>query len=143
MVVLIALLKLLGAVSLCKVFPQLITCFGIYILYRICWPITADQPAAAAHATENLNVAFELVQVRTRHDLQPMHRNGIAPQGTREAVGIEIRQTIDLCRSEKGQEMRKNAEEFKVKFAKAWDDDGPARREMRKFLAKYNLISYS
>ena len=69
-----------------------------------------------------------------------MHRNGLAPQGTREAVGIEMRQTIDLCRSEKGQEMRKNAEEFKVKFAKAWDDDGPARWEMRNFLAKYKLL---
>ena len=94
---------------------------------------------AAAHTSENLSVAFELVQVRTRHDLQPMHRNGLAPQGTREAVGIEIRQTIDLCRGDKGQEMRKTAEEFKVKFAKAWDDDGPARREMHDFLAKHKI----
>ena len=135
------LLNLLGAVSLCRVFLQSITCFDIYLFCRICWPFGADQPAAAAHITENLNVAFELVQVRTRHILQPMHRNGLAPQGTREAVGIEIRQTIDLCRGEKGQEIRKNAEEFKVRFAKAWDDDGPARREMHDFLAKYELLN--
>lgn len=103
----------------------------------ICWPFNADQPAAAAHLTENLNVAFELVQVRTGDGLKPMHRSGLAPKGTREAVGIEIRQTIDSCRSEKGQELRRNAEQFKVKFAKAWEDDGSARREMRQFLRKY------
>jgi hypothetical protein len=66
-----------------------------------------------------------------------MHRNGLTPAGTREAVGIEVRQTIDLCRSEKGQEVRKNAEKLKVEFAKAWDEDGPARQEIRKFLRKY------
>jgi hypothetical protein len=104
---------------------------------RICWPFGADQPAAAAHVTENLNVAFELFQVRTGDGLKPLHRNGLTPQGTREAVGIEIRQTIDLCRSEEGQEMRSNAERFKAKFATAWEEDGTARQEIRNFLDKY------
>ena len=105
--------------------------------FRICWPFSADQPAAAAHITENLKVAFELFQVRTGDNgLKPMHRNGLSStaEGTREAVGIEIRQTIDLCRSEKGQEMRSCAEKFRVKFAKAWEEDGIARQEIRKFL---------
>ena len=106
---------------------------------RICWPITADQPAAAAHLTENLNVAFELYQVRTGDGLKPLARNGFAAEGTREAVGAEIRQTIDLCRSEKGQEMRRNAEQLKLKFAKAWEDDGTARQEIRKVLQKYAM----
>ena len=48
-----------------------------------------------------------------------------------------MRQTIDLCRGEKGQEMRNNAEQYKVKIAKAWEKDGTARREIRKFLHKY------
>jgi hypothetical protein len=104
---------------------------------RICWPITADQPAAAAHLTENLNVAFELYQVRTGDGLKPLARNGLAAEGTRKAVGIEIRQTIDLCRSGKGQLMRSNAEQLKVKFAKAWEEDGTARQEIRKVLHKY------
>ena len=70
MVVLIVLLNLLGAVSLCKAFfLQIITFFGIYLYCSIRWPFTGvDQPAAAAHSTMNLNVAFELVQVRTGHD---------------------------------------------------------------------------
>jgi len=104
----------------------------------ICWPITADQPAAAAHLTENLNVAFELYQVRTGDGLKPLARNGLAAEGTREAVGIEIRQTIDLCRGEKGQVKRSNAEQLKVKFGKAWEDDGTARQEIRKVLQKYH-----
>ena len=98
----------------------------------------ADQLAAAAHVTENLHAGFELFQVRSGdHGLKTLYRNGITPAGTREAVGIEVRQTIDLCRGEKGQEIRSNAEKLKVKFAKAWDEDGVARQEIRKFLQKY------
>ena len=52
-------------------------------------------------------------------------------------MGIELRQTIDLCRSEKGQEMRNNAEQLKVKFAQTWEENGMARQEIRKFLHKY------
>ena len=52
-------------------------------------------------------------------------------------MGIEIRQIIDSCRSEKGQEIRNNAEQFKVKIAKAWEKDGTAKQEIRKFLHKY------
>jgi hypothetical protein len=52
-------------------------------------------------------------------------------------VGIETRQIIDLCRSEKGKELRSNAEKLKVKFAKAWEDGGIARQEIHKFLLKY------
>ena len=133
-------LNLLRAVSLCKDFPPILykTHLGIFTLFfrRICWPLVADQPAAAAHVTENLHAAFELYQVRTGEG-KPLYRNGLIPAGTREAVGIEIRQTIDLCRSEKGREVRGNAEKLKVKFAKAWEEDGAARQEIRKFLSKY------
>ena len=110
---------------------------GYLYFRRICWPISADQPAAAAHLTENLNVAFELLQVRTGEGLKPLARNGFVAEGTREAVGIEIRRTIDLCRSEKGQELRSNVEQLKVKFAQTWEKDGRARQEIRKFLDKY------
>ena len=111
--------------------------FIFFFFGRICFPLVGDQPVAAAHVTENLHAGFELFQVRSGDGLKPVHRNGITPAGTREAVGIEVRQTIDLCRSEKGQEMRSNAEKLKVKFATAWEEDGAARQEMRKFLQKY------
>ena len=131
------LLNLLEAVSLCKVFIPIDNSSSCLPFHRICWPISVDQPAAAAHLTENLNVAFELFQVRTGDGLKPLARNGLVAEGTREAVGIEIRQTIDLCRSEKGQVLKRNAKQLKLMFAKAWEDDGAARQEVRKFLHKY------
>ena len=105
--------------------------------FRIFFPLLGDQPIAAAHVTGNLHAGFELFQVRSGEGLKPLHRNGLTPAGSREAVGIEVRQTIDLCRSDKGQEIRRNAEKLKVKFAKAWHEDGTARQEIRKFLLKY------
>jgi hypothetical protein len=135
--VLIASLNHLRVVSPCKVFLQPSRVY-LPFSYRIFWPFTFDQPAAASHVSENLNLAFELFQVRTGQGLKgPVARNGVAPVGTRHAVGIEIRQTIDLCRSEKGQELRSNAEKFKVKFKKTWEEDGATREEIRNFLHKY------
>ena len=132
-----ALMNLLGAASLCKILQ--FTIQRLHLLFRrICWPFNSDQPIGAAHLTENLNVAFELFQVRTGEGLNlPIHRNGLTPQGTRAAVGIELRQIIDLCHSEKGQELRRNAEKFRVMFMKAWEEDGAAKREMRNFLYKF------
>ena len=97
-----------------------------------------DQPTSAAHVTENLHAGFELFQVRSGKSVKPIYRNGVTPAGTREAVGIEVRETIDLCRSEKGQEIRSNAEKLRVKFTKAWEEDGAASQEIRKFIDKYS-----
>lgn len=66
-----------------------------------------------------------------------MLRNGRAPKGTREAVGEEFRQVIDACRGEQGQELRRNAEELKWKFEKAWEDGGEAKRELNAFLERF------
>ena len=101
--------NLLESVSPCRffihtIFIILLLILGIYFdhfpYYRICWPISADQSAAAVHLTENLNVGFELFQVRTGDGLKPIARRkgglGVnnTPEGTREAVGVEMRQTI-------------------------------------------------
>ena len=138
MLVLIALMNLLGAASPCKIL-KLYTIHCWHLPFRrICWPFNLDQLIGSAHLTENLNVAFELFQMRTGEGLNlPIHRNGLTPQGTRTAVGIEIWQSIDLCHSEKGRKLTKNAEKFRVMFMKACDEDGAARREIRNFLYKY------
>ena len=120
-----------------RFFNLTIKCWHL-LFRRICWPFNLDQPVGAAHLTENLNVAFELFQVRTGEGLNlPIHRNGLTPQGTRAAVGVEIRQTIDLCHSEKGWELTRNAEKFRATFRNAWEEDDAARREIRNFLYKY------
>jgi hypothetical protein len=100
-------------------------------LFRIYFPIIGDQPVAAASFELFLNGTATVIlplpfQVRSGEDgLKPLR-----------LLGIEVRQTIDLC-SEKWQEIRSNAEKLKVKFAKAWEDeDGAARQEIRKILHK-------
>ncbi|KIM47391.1 glycosyltransferase family 1 protein [Hebeloma cylindrosporum] len=104
----------------------------------ICWPFNADQPTTSAHLSCTLKVAFELVEVRTGPDgLKPMQRNGLAPKGTREAVGKEIREVLEACRSERADELRRNAQEMKRKFENAWEDDGEAKRDLNAFLARY------
>ena len=114
MEVLIVLSNLLRAVSPCEDFHAIYNSFWYLPLCRIVWPLLGDQPVAAAHVSENLHAGFKLFQVRSGDGLKPMHRNGLIPAGTREAVGIEVRHTIDLCRSEEGQEMTSNAEKLKV-----------------------------
>ena len=96
-----------------------------------------DQPFAAIQVTEKCRAGFELFQIRTGDIPKPIYRNGVTPAGTREAVGIEVRETIDLCRSKEGQEMTRNAGNLKVMFAKAWKEDGAAKKAIRNFLLKY------
>ncbi|KAJ7019485.1 UDP-Glycosyltransferase/glycogen phosphorylase [Mycena alexandri] len=103
----------------------------------ICWPFDADQPAAAKHLTQNLNVAFELVEVRTGLGLTTAsYGSERVPRGTREAVGSEMRGVIDEMRAENGKEKRKNAERMKAELRMAWGEAGPAKVAMRAFLAK-------
>lgn len=92
------------------------------------------------HLSEHLNVAVELFEVRTgEHGLRHMLRNGHKPKGTREAVGVEFRKVLDMCRGEKGAEMRKNAEYMKAQFFLSWGPDGVSRRQFNAFLAKYGI----
>lgn len=105
---------------------------------RICWPFQADQPAAAAYLTESLRVAFELLEVRTsEHGVKLLLRDGRTPKGTRDAVGIEIREIIDACRGPKGEELRRNAQGFKAPFLQAWQKDGASRTDAQALLNKY------
>ncbi|KAJ7121067.1 UDP-Glycosyltransferase/glycogen phosphorylase, partial [Mycena epipterygia] len=72
----------------------------------ICWPFAADQPLAAEHLTQNLDVAFHLTEVRTGLGLKPMH-SGQVPRGTREAVGAEFRSIFGQCQGAVGMRKRK------------------------------------
>jgi len=88
--------------------------------------------------SETLNVAFELIEVRTGLGVKPIYGSGRIPRGTREAIGSEIREIIDKCRGEVGKEKRRNAQRLKGEFAKAWREDGTARAALRAFLEKYD-----
>ncbi|KAH9476220.1 UDP-glucosyltransferase 45 [Psilocybe cubensis] len=106
----------------------------------ICWPFEFDQPCASAHLSENLNVAFDLIQIRTgEKGMKPLYRNGLKAEGTREAVGIEIRKILDECRGPRGEELRRNAQAIKTRFADCWKVDGVSRKDFNSFLEKYKI----
>ncbi|KAF9551249.1 UDP-Glycosyltransferase/glycogen phosphorylase [Agrocybe pediades] len=107
----------------------------------IAWPFRADQPEGAYHLTE-AGLAIELLEVRTgEHASKPLRRNGKGAAGTREAVGTEIRDVLDACRGEKGAQMRRNVEKMKTEFLSAWEKEGPARKELEKFLKRYTNLN--
>jgi len=95
------------------------------------------QAPAARRLKESLDVAFELIEVRTGLGLKPEYGGGGMPQGTREAVGNEMRKVIDKCRGEVGKEKRRNAQRLKDELAEAWGEEGVARAGLRRFLGKY------
>lgn len=100
----------------------------------IAWPISIDQPGNAAHLTLNLDVAFELIQVRTGvHGLKPLYR-GVQPTGTVEAVAAEARQVLQRAKGEEGQRKRKNAELIRDNLKAAWEEGGEGLESMRQFL---------
>ncbi|KAG6905572.1 hypothetical protein DXG01_001911 [Tephrocybe rancida] len=103
----------------------------------ICWSFDYDQPIGAAHVTENLKVAFELHEVKTNLQQKILYRTGKAVQGTREAVGDEIRRVLDACRGEEGTELRRNAEKLKEEFRGAWNEDGPSTVALKEFIHTY------
>lgn len=69
--------------------------------------------------------------------LKPLLRNGRRPEGTREAVRIEFKETLDACLGEIGKEVRRNAQDVKARFAESWGDEGISRQEFKAFLTKY------
>ncbi|CDO75271.1 Glycosyltransferase Family 1 protein [Trametes cinnabarina] len=100
----------------------------------ILWPIDADQPANAIHLSDNLNVAYELIEVRNGTGLGPIYRTGQHPSGTLEAVAAEIRDVLVRAFGEDGKEKRARLDVLRRTLQAAWAEDGVARREMETFL---------
>ena len=103
---------------------------------RIAWPLEADQSPNAAHLTLNLDVAFELTEVRTGVGLKPLHR-GVQPTGTIEAVTAEARSVLQMARGPEGERKRRNAESMQDEWKKEWQEGGDALKNLRKFLTNY------
>ncbi|KJA16630.1 glycosyltransferase family 1 protein [Hypholoma sublateritium FD-334 SS-4] len=104
----------------------------------ICWPIEGDQVVTSVHASVNLGVGFELIEVRSGDGLKPIHRlGGRAPKGTRAAMAAEIREVLDSARGEAGAQMRTRAEEMRNELKNSWVEGGIARTELQAFVAKF------
>ncbi|EKM51754.1 glycosyltransferase family 1 protein [Phanerochaete carnosa HHB-10118-sp] len=92
----------------------------------ICWPFSADQPLNTLHLTENLNVAYELLEVRTGDGLKPIYRTGKAPTGTLEAVRTEAGSVLEKAFGEDGDRKRANIRKLREASFELWKPGGAA-----------------
>ncbi|KAI8989210.1 UDP-Glycosyltransferase/glycogen phosphorylase [Trametes punicea] len=105
----------------------------------IVWPITVDQPPNAVHLSEGLEIAYELIQVRTGTGAGPIYRTGQKPLGTLDAVRDELRGVLVRAFGADGMAKRKWLQVLRDTLARAWSDgegerDGFARKEVEKLL---------
>jgi len=98
----------------------------------ICWPFHSDQAPGAAHLTTNLDVAYELFEVRTgTSGLKPIHRlDNKAPVGTLESLRVEAIDVLDKAFGDDGIKKRANVKRLQEKILKSWSNGGSSRRDM-------------
>ncbi|KAF8528528.1 hypothetical protein BU17DRAFT_80976 [Hysterangium stoloniferum] len=100
----------------------------------IAWPVAGDQPPAAARLTLMLDVAFELLEVRTgKYCHKPLYR-GFVRIGTAEALENEIRSVFRDARGAVGERKRRNVHRIRDAMQGAWDEGGDALEELRNLL---------
>ncbi|KAF8519861.1 hypothetical protein JB92DRAFT_2897379 [Gautieria morchelliformis] len=102
----------------------------------IAWPLDAEQPANAIHLALILDVAFEMLEVRTGQGLKPLYR-GAHPTGTIEAVTAEARDILQKARGPEGERKRRNAESIRYKWKQDWEEGGDALNSLRKLLTDH------
>ncbi|KAH9890054.1 UDP-Glycosyltransferase/glycogen phosphorylase [Cubamyces lactineus] len=100
----------------------------------ILWPIDADQPPNAIHLTEDLGVAYELLEVRNGAGLGTIYRTGKTSSGTIDAVKSEILDVLARAYGPDGETKRVRLSELKSVFKGAWEQDGEAWKDLVAFL---------
>lgn len=103
-------------------------------MVRICWPFHADQPLNAVHLTDNLKIAYELLEVRSGHGLKPICRTGVAPRGTADAIQEETNHILDQAFGEDGRGKRVNVEKLKELLSHVWTEQGSSQLALKRFL---------
>ncbi|OSC96929.1 glycosyltransferase family 1 protein [Trametes coccinea BRFM310] len=100
----------------------------------ILWPITVDQAPNAVHLTYNVEMAYELMEVRTGVGAGPLRRTGKAPLGTLDAVRDELRDVVGKAFGPDGTTKRQRLLGLRDTLEKAWTEGGIARQEVGQFL---------
>ncbi|CDO73252.1 hypothetical protein BN946_scf185008.g14 [Trametes cinnabarina] len=100
----------------------------------ILWPIDADQPPNAVQLSEDLGIAYELIEVRNEAGLGTIYRTGEKPTGSIEAVKAEVRDVLARASGPDGQEKRMRLDALRTKLQAAWAQGGVARADVETFL---------
>lgn len=99
-------------------------------MVRICWPYHADQPINTAHLSHNLDVAYELIEVRTGLGLKPICRGRRVPVGSIEAVREEAERVLDNAFHADGERKRANLVRLQEQVLGGWAEGGSAKLSM-------------
>lgn len=99
----------------------------------IAWPFGAEQALNACQSRDNLNIAYELFEVRCGNALK-VHRTGKTHAGTVESVRAEAAEVFDLAFSADGEKKRKNILKLKEAAEQAWAVDGKGRQQFEDLL---------
>lgn len=106
--------------------------------YRICWPFRAEQPTNTLHVTHNLDIAYELFEVRTGPDAsRPIFTLGRAPRGTLDAVRTEACAVLGRAFGADGERKRANVQRMKADVLAAWAEGGSASEAVRSLVGAF------
>ncbi|TFK84851.1 glycosyltransferase family 1 protein [Polyporus arcularius HHB13444] len=101
---------------------------------QILWPFSTDQPPNAVHLSENLGIAYELMEVRVGYGLKPIYRTGKRPVGTTDAVKEEAREVLSKAFGEDGSRKRARVLELRKAIRAEHEQGGHARRDLQAFI---------
>ena len=101
---------------------------------RIVWPFGGDQTLNAVHISDQLQIGYELLEVRTGEGLKPIYRTGYTPKGTIEAVKAELREVLQKAFGEDGAKRRERLEVVRKAVNEEWEEGGTSRMDATAFL---------
>lgn len=84
--------------------------------------------------TDTLQIAYELIEVRTGLGLHTIYRNGRTPVGTVDAVKAEVRDVLAKAFGADGAEKRARLLALRDRVNRDWDEGGPSLRDVTAFL---------
>lgn len=83
------------------------------------------------HLTDNLDIAYELLEVRNGIGLGPIFRTGKKPVGTVDAVRGELKDVLVRAFGADGEAKRQRLLDMRAKLQQAWADVGSEGDELR------------
>ena len=88
----------------------------------------------ATYLSEDLEVAYELIEVRNGTGAGKIYRNGRVPIATVDAVKVEMNEILDRAFGDDGKRKRENLQRLREVLREAWSEGGVAKREVEAFL---------
>ncbi|KAG8875948.1 hypothetical protein FRB97_004599 [Tulasnella sp. 331] len=109
---------------------------------NIFWPVTADQPMNSAYLSQNLDAAFELVQIRSGAGAGPPARGGMV-EGTPDAISRELGDILTGLKGEVGERKLRNLRAVRRKLLDEMSEGGDVETDfgdLLRFVSAYAAV---